>query len=142
MKLNKATSILISMGLLFSMNSFARDTTYHLAISDVLNMSEAKEKLDPSIQFYFGKSIKGQVIKTDSTNKKTNAFNKSDEKACQWAMLSAMLQMQERAKQLGVKKISNVVSYYKKKTYKSTTTYECHAGSVVAGVALKGDFVK
>ncbi|MFC0309039.1 excinuclease ABC subunit A [Gallibacterium trehalosifermentans] len=142
MKLNKAILLLMGVGMLFSANSFARDTTYHLPIKDVLNLPEAKEKLDPTIKFYFGQSVAGSVVKTASTNKKTNAFNKSDEKACQWAMLSAMLQMQERAKQLGVKKISNIVSYYKKNPYKSTTTYECHAGSVMAGVALKGDFVK
>jgi hypothetical protein len=29
-----------------------------------------------------------------------------------------------------------------KNTMSSTTEFECHAGAVIAGVALKGDFVK
>lgn len=142
MKLNKKLLVLLSVGLLFSANSFARDTVHHLPIKDVFDMPEAKQKLDPSIKFYFGQSVNGNIVKTDSTNKKTNAFNKSDEQACRWSMLSALIQMQKRAQQLGVKKISNVVSYYKKQPYKSTSLYECHAGAVMAGVAIKGDFVK
>lgn len=142
MKLSKKLFVALSLGLLFSANSFARDTVHHLPIKDVLNMPEAKQKLDPSIKFYFGHSVGGSIVKTDSTNKKTNAFNKSDEQACRWSMLSALVQMQQRAKQLGVKKVSNVVSYYKKNTYRNANLYECHAGNIVAGVALKGDFVK
>ena len=38
--------------------------------------------------------------------------------------------------------VSNIVSFYKRKTYSSTTQYECHAGHSISGVALKGDLVK
>lgn len=48
---------------------------------------------------------------------------------------------QNQAVAKGVTKVGNLVSYYKKK-YSSTTKYECHAGRSIAGVALKGDFVK
>ena len=34
------------------------------------------------------------------------------------------------------------MSYYKKNPYTSETQYECHAGNLIAGVALKGDIVK
>jgi len=36
----------------------------------------------------------------------------------------------------------NIVSYYRKIEMSSPTDFECHAGAVIAGVALKGDFVK
>jgi hypothetical protein len=36
----------------------------------------------------------------------------------------------------------NIVSYYNKKVMSSATEFECHAGAIMAGVALKGDFVK
>lgn len=49
---------------------------------------------------------------------------------------------QDQAVAKGVTKVGNLVSYYKKKEYSSTTKYECHAGRSIAGVALKGDFVK
>ena len=76
------------------------------------------------------------------SNKKTNAANKTDEKSCQWAFLSTVKQFQDRAKSQGASKVGNIVSYYKKNTFQSTTQYECHAGNLMSGVALKGDIVK
>jgi uncharacterized protein YbjQ (UPF0145 family) len=79
---------------------------------------------------------------TDVSNRKTNAFGKSDEKACNWAFLSAMIALEKRAKQLGANAVVNIVSYYRKVEMSSMTDFECHAGAVIAGVALKGEFVK
>ena len=85
----------------------------------------------------------GKVIVANAvTNKKTNAANKSDEKACQWAFLSAVKQLQEKAQSSGATKVGNIMNYYKKNPYTSETQYECHAGNLIAGVALKGDIVK
>jgi len=81
-------------------------------------------------------------FRSDVTNLKTNAVNKSDEKACEWVFLSALVALEKRAKQLGANAVVNIVSYYKKVPMSSETEYECHAGNVLAGVALKGDFVK
>jgi uncharacterized protein YbjQ (UPF0145 family) len=75
------------------------------------------------------------------SNRKTNAVGKSDEKACNWAFLSAMIALEKRAKQLGANAVVNIVSYYQKDVMSSATEFECHAGAVIAGVALKGDFV-
>jgi len=120
-----------------------RDTTHYYSIQDALHSSQAKEVLDPSIKLYFGKPAPGKVIhKGITTNPKTNALNKNDAEACQWAFLSAVKKFQERAKKEGATKVGNLVSYYKKNEYKSTTQYECHAGHSIAGVALKGDIVK
>jgi uncharacterized protein YbjQ (UPF0145 family) len=79
---------------------------------------------------------------SDVSNRKTNAVGKSDERACNWAFLSAMVTLERRAKQLGANAVINIVSYYKKDTMSSTTEFECHAGALIAGVALKGEFVK
>ena len=76
------------------------------------------------------------------SNKKTNAANKSDEEACIRAFLSAVKQFQESARDAGATKVVNLISYYKKKPFSSTTRYECHAGGVLAGVALKGDLAQ
>lgn len=71
-------------------------------------------------------------------SKKTNAFHKSDEAACQWVFLSAVKQFQETAQKQGV----NRVSYDKKNTFRSTHQHGCHAGGVMAGAALKGDIAR
>ena len=35
-----------------------------------------------------------------------------------------------------------VVSYYKKNEFRSATHYECYAGNIMSGVALKGTYAK
>ena len=76
------------------------------------------------------------------SNSKTNASNKSDEVACRWAMLSALVELQEKARRVGATMVVGVESYYKKVPFISDTEYECHAGAIVAGVALRGQAVK
>jgi hypothetical protein len=76
------------------------------------------------------------------TNKKTNAFGKSDKAACEWVFLSAILTMQERARSEGGDAIINIRSNYKNIETSSETEYMCGAGAVIAGVAFKGEVVK
>ena len=123
----------------------ARDTRYRVPIAPALEADDARGKLDGSIQFYFGDQETPEVltrIRTDVTNQKTNAVGKSDEFACNWVFLSAMIQLQKRAKELGANAVINIVSYYKKNTMLSTTEFECHVGAIIAGAALRGEFVK
>ncbi|KGQ34273.1 excinuclease ABC subunit A [Gallibacterium genomosp. 2] len=120
-----------------------RDTTHYYSIQEALNSPEAKEVLDPKIKLYFGKPASGKVIKAGLvSNRKTNAANKSDEKSCQWAFLTVVKQFQDTAKKQGATKVGNIISFYKKKPYRSATQYECHAGNLMSGVALKGDIVR
>jgi len=123
----------------------ARDTKHILPIAEAMATKDAGEKLDGSVKFFFRKQEHPKVVTklgTDVSNRKTNAFAKSDEKACNWAFLSAMIALERRAKQLGANAVVNIVSYYQKVEMSSTTDFECHAGAVVAGVALKGEFVR
>ncbi|OZI29915.1 excinuclease [Bordetella genomosp. 10] len=114
-----------------SMNSFQA----------AVDAGKADGKLDGSVKFYLaGTGPKGKVLQANVvTNRKTNAFGKSDETACSWAAMSALISLQEAAKKVGANAVVNIVSYYKKNVNQSATQYECHAGAVVAGVALKGD---
>ena len=123
----------------------ARDTKYLLPLAAALEVKDAQEKLDGTIKFYFGNQETPKILTklgSDVSNRKTNAVGKSDEKACNWAFLSAMVALEKRAKQLGANAVVNIVSYYQKNVMSSPTEFECHAGAVIAGVALKGDFVK
>ncbi|WP_109432575.1 excinuclease ABC subunit A [Aggregatibacter segnis] len=141
MKLTMKLSVVLAS--IFIAACAPRDTAHHYDIQSALKSAEAQGIINPNIKLYFGKPAPGKVIAANAvTNKKTNAANKSDEKACQWAFLSAVKQLQEKAQSSGATKVGNIVSYYKKTPYTSETQYECHAGNLIAGVALKGDIVK
>jgi uncharacterized protein YbjQ (UPF0145 family) len=123
----------------------ARDTKYLLPINTALEIKDAKTKLDGSVKFFFGNQETPKILAklgSDVTNLKTNSVGKSDDTACNWVFYSAMLQLERRAKQLGANAVVNIVSYYQKNVMSSPTEFECHAGAVIAGVALKGEFVK
>lgn len=128
-----------------ALSAQARDTEYKLPIEEGLNTKDAEAKLTGSVKFYFADQKHPVVLEklaTDFSNRKTNSFGKPDEVACNWAFLSALLAFETRAKQLGANAVINIVSYYKKNEMASADKFECHAGAFVAGVALKGDFVK
>jgi uncharacterized protein YbjQ (UPF0145 family) len=122
----------------------ARDQVQDFPLNKALSSSDAKAKLGDSIKFAFGSASIGTVAKNHGefrTNKKTNAFGKSDEKACNWAFLSAMITLKDRAVTEGGNAVINIRSNYKNNPTSSETTFQCGAGNVVAGVALIGDVV-
>ena len=103
-----------------------------------------KEKIDPQVKLYFGKPSKLKVAKTIgewTSNKKTNAFNKSDQEACDIAFISAAVSLQQRAKKEGGNAVVNIHSVYKNDKFESPTEYLCGAGATMAGVALRGTVV-
>lgn len=133
----------ISAAVLMIVACAPRNDTQYYSIQEALNSAEAKSVLNPKIKLYFAQPAPGKVVRKGiTTNPKTNAANKSDAESCRWAFLSAVKKFQERAVKEGASKVGNLVSYYKKNEYKSATQYECHAGHLMSGVALKGDIVK
>jgi len=130
---------------LLSTSVIAADRTIHLPLQEAVAAAKAAGKIDGSIKFYLAGSgpIGGQILRRDIvTNKKTNAFKKSDMTACQHVGQSVVIALHKAAKKAGANAVTNIVSYYKKREYRSATDYECHAGGVVAGATLKGDLVK
>lgn len=131
--------------ILASAAATARDDHQMFPLADALKTQAAIEKLDKGVKLYFGKQSHPKVAKMIgewATNKKTNAFNKSDKQACEWAFLSAILTLQERARSEGGNAIINIRSNYKSIETSSETEYMCGAGTFVAGVAFKGEVVK
>jgi uncharacterized protein YbjQ (UPF0145 family) len=123
----------------------ARDSVLHLPLADVLSMPEAKTQLDGSVSFFLAGAPTPAVqsrLGSDVSNKKTNGVGKDDALACRWAALSALVSFQKSAKERGANAIVDLVSYYRKTEYKDAALYECHAGGVVVGVALKGEYAK
>ncbi|WP_448091662.1 excinuclease [Pseudomonas lini] len=126
--------------------SQARDTAVYLPFDKAVAEATRAGKIDGSVKFYLaGNTPTGNVTVLSTgavTNKKTNAFNKSDEVACEWVAQSAIISLHQAAKNAGANAVTNIVSFYKKNERKDAKTYECHAGAIMAGVALKGDLAK
>ena len=135
----------IIASLLGSACAYARDEQNMYPWVDAINTQAAKDKLDPSIKLYFG-SQKHPKIASElgewKTNKKTNAFNKSDKEACEWVFLSAVLELQERAQKEGGNAVVGIKSNYKNIERSSEIEYMCGNGALMSGVALKGTVVK
>jgi uncharacterized protein YbjQ (UPF0145 family) len=121
--------------------SQARDTTHYLPFETVVAQATAAGKLDGTVKFYLaGKKPAGKVTVINpqiTTSQKTNAFNKGDEEACAWAMQSAVIKLANAAKAAGANAVIEIASNYQGKEYKNPENYECHAGAIMAGVALK-----
>ncbi|HSC82931.1 MAG TPA: excinuclease [Pseudomonas sp.] len=123
--------------------SQARDTALYPDFQAVLQEATKAGRLDGSVKFYLaGTTPAGtvSVVKAGvTTSQKTNAFGKSDEDACTWVLQSALIRLQNAAKQAGANAVVNIMSNYKNVPYSNASNYECHAGAIMAGVALKGD---
>lgn len=138
-------TLVITVLFFFIPQAHSRDTQHFLSIQDAMISAEFQKKLDPNIKFYFGSQSHAEIVAIIgkfTSNKKTNAFNRSDEIACRRAFLSALLTFQKRAQNEGGNAIIDIESYYRKKPFSSEDQYECHAGAVVAGTALRGKVVK
>lgn len=125
----------------------ARNETVTFSIENTLKHEKADGALMDDIKMYFGKQPTPEILEPHrilevTTNRKTNSFGKTDEQACQWAMLSALKALQERALKEGANAIVNIRSNLNDVEYSSEKEFQCAAGAVVAGVSLKGRIVK
>ena len=123
----------------------ARDTRQQFDIATAIAAGKADGTLDGSVQFHFKGAPAPAVserLGPANTNRKTNAFGKSDGKACQWVFLGALKALQAAAKERGGNAVIDIESNYKNQVFTSATQYECGAGGLMAGVALKGVYAK
>jgi hypothetical protein len=140
-----AISALVLVCTAFAGAGYAKDDHLQLSIQDAMNTTDAKDKLDGSVKFFFGDQkhpAPKQKFGTFTANRKTNAFGKSNEEACQRAFASAMIGLQDRAQKEGGNAVVGIKSVYKKEDLSSETEYICGAGTFVGGVALRGEVVK
>ncbi|HZZ12133.1 MAG TPA: excinuclease ABC subunit A [Paraburkholderia sp.] len=131
-----------TLSTLGSAPAFARDTVANYPVGPALQSEPGKVSDD--IALYFAGQPHPAVKNTVgefATNKKTNAFGKSDLAACQHVFLSAVIELQERARKEGGNAVINIKSNYKNEVRESATEFTCGAGAVIAGVALTGEVV-
>jgi uncharacterized protein YbjQ (UPF0145 family) len=123
-----------------------RDDHIKLPIQGALQKGQSyKEKVDSDIKLFWGTQktpAVAQKMGEFTSNKKTNAANKSDQEACDLAFISAVVALQQRARKEGGNAVVNIRSVYKKEDSDSPTEFICGAGKIMAGVALRGTVVK
>ena len=128
---------------MMSTNALAKDDRVKFSIEPLLSSDKAKQAL-LNVPVYFAGQPHAEPTKVwgeVSTNQKTNAFLKSNQEACEWVLLSALKALQEKARREGMNAVVNIRSNYKHQEFVSSEEFECGAGNVIAGVALKGDLV-
>lgn len=139
----KNTLILFCLSF-FSISTLARDDISDFSVEEAMSVQKVAAAIGEGVQFYFSGQKSPQVNRSFGefqSNKKTNAFGKSDKQACQWAFASAMKSLKQRAIKEGGNAVINIRSNYKGKLTSSSSTFKCGAGTMVAGVALIGDVV-
>ena len=145
MKKTIAIAALLTVSLTASFSASAEDKMIKFPIAGAMAANDAQQRLGDTVKFYFADQPTPKVaskITSDKTSQRTNGFGKSSEKACNWVFLSAMLALQKRATEVGADAVVNIVSNFRDQEFASQTEYECADGAIMAGVALKGDFVK
>jgi len=134
-----------SLALMFGAAPASARTTFHeLDVAKAKTEGTGHEKLLDIPVFMAGE--KHRNVAKDfgvfRSNRRTNAANKTDEAACQVAFLSALIQLQSRARELGASAVVEVTSITRDQPFSSATQYRCAAGGIVANVALEGRLVK
>lgn len=137
---------IVAMGCMTYASAKGRDDHIKLPIQGALEKSQSyKTTVDADIKLYWGTQKTPAVERKMgefTSNKKTNAANKSDQEACDLAFISAVAALQQRARKEGGNAVVNIHSVYRGEDSNSPTEYVCGAGKIIAGVALKGTVVK
>ncbi|HEX5693232.1 MAG TPA: excinuclease ATPase subunit [Arenimonas sp.] len=139
----KMLALIFLIAVLFATTAQARDSRLHLDFQEAVQSGLADGTLDGSVSFHLAGASTPAISKRHgaaNSNRKTNALNKSDEEACRWVLMSVLLAMQEQARSVGANAVVDITSNYKKQEFSSATEYECAAGAIMAGVALKGTY--
>ena len=123
--------------------AYARTTFHDLAVAEARQDEKAANLLE--VPFYMAGQKHPRVAKdlgTFKSNRRTNAFGKSDERACNIAFLSAIISLQQRAQQEGGDAVVDIKSITRHNDLESASQFRCAAGAVIANVALTGRVVK
>ncbi len=131
-----------ALGFLSSTAS-ARDTEVRFSIDSAMQTSTARSFT--GVQFFFGDETHPEVMDrlgTYESRRTTNAFAKSDLESCQWAFLSGIKSLYQRALSEGGNAVINIQSITTGQRISSQTEFVCRAGNVVSKVYLEGDVVR
>jgi hypothetical protein len=137
-------TIIFTSFLLTSLSAHARNEYKEFSIADLKALESYQNRVGNEVKFYFGATSQVKIRKKFGewpSLKKTNAFNKTDEFACQWAMMSALISLKKRALREG----GNAVFIQTNNDHRAKTNpkmFECEVGNIIASVAVIGKVVK
>jgi uncharacterized protein YbjQ (UPF0145 family) len=126
--------------------SEAADRRYLLPITQALETPEAKEKLDGSVKFIFGRNDKpmpgSKVLRTELVPGKFHTYSRAMEEVCSAAFVRALTILNTRAKRVKGDAVVDIVSSFKgHPEFSSMTEFECYQGAAITSVTLRGDIV-
>lgn len=125
--------------------ALAKDNWYQFSAKKAQASELGKEQLHPSIKLYMKGEQHGKVLKRlgeYEANKRTSAFGRSAQSACDRAFLSALKSLQARAEKEGGNAVIDIYTITKDKKFESAEQYSCIKGAFVTNVALMGTVVK
>lgn len=120
---------------------YARDDVQTYSIEIIKAQPEYAEKIG-DFQFVFGDSVSGQQLGTTSSRRSTNGINKSDERACAWAALSALIALKNDAVSTGGSSVHGLKSKVTGAVFSSATEFQCISGFTNSKVFFEGVVVK
>ncbi len=129
---------------LFS-SAFAADTLLTFPIDKAMQNGEVMSALRKNVTIYWGKQSTPGITQNYGnfkTSKRTNGLTKPKQEACEWALASALVYLQDRALREGANAIINIKSNINNNPTSSETEFSCLAGTVMVNVALTGEIVK
>ena len=137
--------ILLGFSTLAASPAHARNVKLILPIAPALEATGVEDKPTGAVKFFFGSQKPPNIVANLGSymaSPRSDAMARSDEAACNRALLWTLVAMEKRARQAGANAVINIVSFYNKAELPSAAEFECHVGNVIARVALKGDLVK
>ncbi|WP_420471517.1 hypothetical protein [Brevundimonas sp. FT23042] len=146
------TGVLVT-GVVLSAALLAAPATPTTAAADVVTIHELANVLErpeyaaqlEGVRFYFGDAphpgVSRRIEADVTTSQRSRRLGRSAEESCQWVMLSALIRMKNQTLANGGNAVINLKSNWDNVEWSSRTQYQCSAGFLMAGVALKGDMV-
>jgi len=119
----------------------AKDNWHQFSATDAQVSELGKNSLKPGIKLYMKGEKHGKVVKRMGeykSNKRSNAFAKSAQTACDRAFISALMALQDRAEKEGGNAVIDIYTITKDQKFESAEEYSCIKGGFVANVALMG----
>lgn len=142
----KKQLLLIPLFFLFLTSSaFGEDKLLEFPIDHAMQNTEVANAIQNNVSLYWGQQDTPPIVMklgTYKSSKRTNGFGKDKQDACEWALASAIIALQDRAMQLGGNAIINIRSNIKNNPSSSTTNFQCLVGTLMVNSALVGDIVK
>ena len=135
----------LSLSTLPVASTYARNVKLILPIALALETPGVEDKPTGAVKFFFGAQKPPNIVAELGSyvaTPRSDAMGRSDESACNRALLWTLVALEKRARQVGANAVVNIVSYYNKIEMASASDFECRVGGVIATVWLKGDLVK